>query len=65
MDDATDESSLRHLLFIAHRLTGHRLYGLDGEKQCLTCGIDFTQDKLETIEEKVQHPSRTSEAIEP
>lgn len=59
MDNSAEEDSLRHLLFIAHRLTGHQLSGLDGEKQCLTCGIDFNQDELETIEERVQRPLNT------
>ena len=53
-DEAKDEiKALRHLLFIAHGSEEHYLYGDDGERHCNTCMIDFNNDSIDVVKQKI------------
>ena len=59
MDTLSEENQyLRHLLFISHRMTDHCLYTDDGERQCVTCGVDFNRDPPKEIERRIQEHNR-------
>jgi len=48
-----DNKKLRHMLFMAHGSDEHYLYGDDGERYCNTCMIDFNNDSVDVIEQKI------------
>lgn len=46
----SEEVKLRKLLWLHHGCQKHRLYGDDGEMQCLQCGLDFKRETANALE---------------
>jgi hypothetical protein len=55
-----EEHTLRYMLWLNHgRLTGHYLYGDDGELNCNSCGIDFRRHTVKSILDALSEQNMT------